>query len=81
MNNLLKLASMRAPRLVLSKASVRSISNSKAACAGSLRDFAPGPYPKTEEERIKAAKKYGMKYERFHVPNGYVLLVETKIDK
>ena len=26
------------------------------------KDVKPGPFPKTEEERIAAAKKYGMKY-------------------
>lgn len=29
------------------------------------KDFFPGPYPKTEEERLKAAKKYGMQPEDY----------------
>lgn len=29
------------------------------------KDFAPGPYPKTEAERIAAAKKYGIPIEEY----------------
>ena len=29
------------------------------------KDWAPGPYPKTPEERAKAAKKYGMRPEDY----------------
>ena len=36
-------------------------STSSAVSAGGFtKDFKPGPYPTTEEERIAAAKKYGM---------------------
>ena len=41
---------------------IRTISNSKALQSGFARDFKPGPYPKTEAERIAAAKKYGMRF-------------------
>jgi len=39
----------------------RHLSYSKPLLAGFTKDFKPGPYPKTEAERIAAAKKYGMK--------------------
>lgn len=31
----------------------------------SIQDFKPGPYPKTEEERRKAAEKYGLSPEEY----------------
>jgi NADH dehydrogenase (ubiquinone) 1 beta subcomplex subunit 8 len=40
----------------------RGISTSQAALGGFTRDFKPGPYPKTEAERVAAAKKYGLLY-------------------
>ncbi len=30
--------------------------------AGNVKDYKPGPYPKTNEERIAAAKKYGLRF-------------------
>lgn len=43
----------------------RSISTSTRLAAYFEKDFLPGPYPKTEEERLKAAKKYGMQPEDY----------------
>jgi hypothetical protein len=39
----------------------RHISYTKPLLAGFAKDYKPGPYPKTEAERIAAAKKYGLK--------------------
>ena len=39
----------------------RHISYTQPMQAGFAKDYKPGPYPKTEAERIAAAKKYGMK--------------------
>lgn len=38
----------------------RSICTTNSLSAGFTKDYKPGPYPKTEEERKAAAKKYGM---------------------
>lgn len=48
----------QAPKLLFN--STRAISASAARNGHFAKDFKPGPYPKTEEERIAAAKKYGM---------------------
>ncbi|XP_065927450.1 uncharacterized protein [Magallana gigas] len=57
------------PLLVRQPVSVvkRSISTSPRSLGGVYfeKDFFPGPYPKTEEERLKAAKKYGMQPEDY----------------
>lgn len=41
--------------------------NKKLVFLGAVweKDFLPGPYPKTEEERRAAAKKYGMQPEDY----------------
>jgi hypothetical protein len=41
---------------------IRTFLTSRPLAAGFTKDFKPGPYPKTEAERIAAAKKYGMRY-------------------
>jgi hypothetical protein len=40
---------------------IRAIANSKVLMGGFAKDFKPGPYPRTEAERVAAAKKYGLK--------------------
>ena len=39
----------------------RTFLTSRPLAAGFTKDFKPGPYPKTEAERVAAAKKYGMR--------------------
>jgi NADH dehydrogenase (ubiquinone) 1 beta subcomplex subunit 8 len=48
----------QAPKLLFSSA--RAISTTAARSGHFAKDFKPGPYPNTEQERIAAAKKYGM---------------------
>lgn len=39
----------------------RTFKTSNVLGAGFTKDFKPGPYPRTEEERVAAAKKYGLR--------------------
>lgn len=52
----LKLASLQKVHIGSSVISVRNNWN---------KDFKPAPYPKTEEERAKAAKKYGIPLDKY----------------
>ncbi|KAF6203773.1 hypothetical protein GE061_002108 [Apolygus lucorum] len=48
----------------------RSIGSSQVLGAYWNKDWKPGPYPRTEEERVAAAKKYGlMKEEYIPIPD------------
>jgi NADH dehydrogenase (ubiquinone) 1 beta subcomplex subunit 8 len=62
MNRLLKTALKKGAQ---QQNQVRSLMSSPAMCAGFAKDFTPGPYPKTEAERVAAAKKYNMKPEDY----------------
>jgi len=68
MNRLIRLQALRRSLALLNKfesinnqVTTRAISNSKILMGGFAKDFKPGPYPKTEAERVAAAKKYGLK--------------------
>jgi hypothetical protein len=62
MNNLMKLRYPRVSSLLLNTVCKRNISNTPALYGGFAKDFKPGPYPKTEKERIAAAEKYGLRF-------------------
>lgn len=65
MNRLTSLRHLRvSPLFGLSKSQqiTRAFSNTKVVQAGFAKDFLPGPYPNTEEERVAAARKYGLRY-------------------
>ena len=60
MNRLVKLNRLNTS--VLFNAAVkRTFSNTHPVSAGYIKDYKPGPYPKTEAERVAAAKKYNLK--------------------
>jgi hypothetical protein len=40
----------------------KSFSKCQYMLAGNVKDYKPGDYPKNEQERIAAAKKYGLRY-------------------
>jgi len=68
MNRLTRLQTLPRSLILLKKCepinnqvSIRAISNSKVLLGGFAKDFKPGPYPRTEAERVAAAKKYGLK--------------------
>ena len=58
MNRLVKLKQLVSQQQLIK----RNIVFTRPVLAGQAKDFMPGPYPKTEEERIAAAHKYGLKY-------------------
>jgi hypothetical protein len=60
MNSLIKFRHIQKSS-VLFTAFQRNITNTPALFGGFAKDYKPGPYPKTEEERLAAAKKYGLK--------------------
>ena len=67
MNRLMRLGSLRSSSIIfnINQNGRRSLMTSKPLSAGFTKDFKPGPYPKTEEERIAAAKKYGLRLNFF----------------
>ena len=61
LNNMASSVLFKSSQKQVQQALIRNISHTKPLLAGFTKDFKPGPYPKTEAERIAAAKKYGMK--------------------
>ena len=61
LNNMASSVLFKSSQKQVQQALIRNISHTKPFLAGFTKDFKPGPYPKTEAERIAAAKKYGMK--------------------
>ncbi len=61
LNNMASSVLFKSGQKQVQQALTRNISYTKPLLAGFTKDFKPGPYPKTEAERIAAAKKYGMK--------------------
>lgn len=59
---LLLMSARKSSVLYAATTSSRALHNSSVMSAGGFaRDFKPGPYPNSEEERIAAAKKYGLR--------------------
>ena len=61
MNQLVRLRWTKSGASVLFNTLTRSVSTSQTLYAGYAKDYMPGPYPKTEVERIAAARKYRMR--------------------
>ncbi len=62
MNRLVRLNTLLFSRQPIIK---RTLFTSRPALSGQTKDFMPGPYPKTEAERVAAAKKYNMRVEDY----------------
>lgn len=66
MNRLVALARVNKSLLFRNEESLRvlamrSFGSSSPCLAGFAKDYKPGPYPRNEEERIAAAKKYNLR--------------------